>query len=87
MSKEPAGFDVSLNIRMASGLDRIVAIWVLIPKKNTTSPITSALHNGALSGYSVIVEEEAQRPPSTSLLRMTLKSYFNSMTSFRRSIT
>jgi hypothetical protein len=30
MPKEPPGFDVSLNIRMASGLDRIVAIWVLI---------------------------------------------------------
>jgi hypothetical protein len=30
MPKEPPGFDVSLNVRMASGLDRIAAIWVLI---------------------------------------------------------
>ncbi len=81
------------SVRMARGLGtlrRFTSCWTRplelektfasfpLTKKNTTSLITLERHNGAPRGYSVIVEEGARRPPSTSLLEMTLKLCFNS---------
>ena len=87
MPKEPPGFDVSLNIRMASGLDRIVAIWVLINEEKYY--FTDYIGDAQWSAKWLFGHSRGRSPTSSIYLapEMTLKSYFSSMTSFRRSIT